>query len=125
MSLQSNSQPGNKMSACRYLRDGRTSHPRHRFFVDSSSKCISSKMFFTSPNGTSASSNCFSTFFLATHTCVITSLQGSFLYPMNTFYSLSLIFNSTGASGKGNIRARSSNTILICQHKNKLEARVR
>ena len=86
MSLQSNSQPGNKMSAWKYFRDGRTSHPRHRDRVASSSKCISSKIFFTSPKGTSKSSSFFSTFCLATHTCLVTRWLSVF-----TSYSIYIV----------------------------------
>ena len=69
MSLQSNSQPGNKISACRYFLDGSTSHPRHRDRVNSSSKCISSRMFFTSLKGIGMSSNFLPVLLLVIHTC--------------------------------------------------------
>ena len=67
--LQSNSHPGNKISACRYLLDARTNHPRHLDRVDSSSKWISSRMFLTSLNGIGMSSNVFMVPSFATHTC--------------------------------------------------------
>ena len=68
VSLQSNSQPGNKISACRYLRDGKTSHPRHRDRVTSSLNCTSSKM--SSLRGIGISSNFLSRFLFTTHTCI-------------------------------------------------------
>ena len=67
--LQSNSQPGNKMSALKYFRDLSTSHPRHLDRVSSSLKCISPKMFFTSKGIGIPSSDC-SEFLFATHTYV-------------------------------------------------------
>ena len=67
--LQSNSQPGNKMSALKYFRDLSTSHPRHFDRVSSSLKCISPKMFFTSKGIGMSSSLCLE-FSFATHTYV-------------------------------------------------------
>ena len=67
--LQSNSQPGNKMSALKYFRDLRTSHPRHLDRVSSSLKCISPKMFLTSKGIGMSSSLCLQ-FSFATHICV-------------------------------------------------------
>ena len=67
--LQSNSQPGNKMSAFKYFIDVRTSHPRHLDRVSSSLKCISPKMFFTSKGIGMSSSLCLE-FSFATHTYV-------------------------------------------------------
>ena len=67
--LQSNSQPGNKMSALKYFRDLSTSHPRHLDRVSSSLKCISPKMFFTSKGIGMPSSDCLE-FLFATHTYV-------------------------------------------------------
>ena len=67
--LQSNSQPGNKMSAFKYFRFLRTSHPRHLDRVSSSLKCISPKMFLTSKGIGMSSSLCLE-FLFATHICV-------------------------------------------------------
>ena len=76
MNLQSNSQPGNKISACKYLRDLRTSHPRHRVLVASSLKCISSKMFFMSLKGIGISYSPFLFLVFATHTCIHKKIKG-------------------------------------------------
>ena len=68
VSLQSNSHPGNKISACKYLREGRTIQPRLRDRVVSSVKWISFRMFLTSLNGAGMPSNFFLRSFLATQT---------------------------------------------------------
>ena len=56
------------MSACKYLRGGRTSHPRHRDRVSSSSKSMFSNMFLTSLDGIGMSSSFFLLSSFATHT---------------------------------------------------------
>ena len=68
VSLQSNSHPGNKISPCKYLREGRTIQPRLRDRVVSSVKQISFRIFLTSLSGTGMPSNFFLTSFLATQT---------------------------------------------------------
>ena len=71
VSLQSKSQPGNKMSARIYLVDGSDSHPRHRDRVNSSLKCISSSTFVMSREGSGMSSNLLPRFFFVAHSCGI------------------------------------------------------
>ena len=57
------------MSACRYFRDGRTSHPLHRERVVSSLNSIFIKILLTSLRGAGISCSFLPTFLFATHTC--------------------------------------------------------
>ena len=91
MSLQSNSHPGNKISACKYLLDGRTTQPPHRDRVDSSMKWISSMIFLTSVAGVGILSNFSSTSFFTTQTwkeCMI-SFWEKIIATNNEFFQLS------------------------------------
>ena len=68
LNLQSMSDPGNIMLAWRNVLDGKSSHPRHLSFVNSSSKDSSSTMFFGSGQGIAISSSFFLLFLFATQT---------------------------------------------------------
>ena len=71
VSLQSKSQPGNKMSARIYLVYGSDSQPLHRDRVNSSLKCISSSKLLMSREGSGMSSNLLPRFCFVTHSCGI------------------------------------------------------
>ena len=97
VSLQSNSHPGNKISPCKYLREGRTIQPRLRDRVVSSVKQISFRMFLTSLSGNGMPSNFFLTFFLATQT-LKPDIQKLFAKLYNSSFNRILLSTPFGTS---------------------------
>ena len=93
VSLQSNSHPGNKISACKYLREGRTIQPRLRDRVVSSVKWISFRMFLTSLNGAGMPSNFFLEI-LSSHPDLKAHIQKYFVELYNSIFHRILLVTS-------------------------------